>query len=326
MEIWDCIIVGSGSAGATAGIYTSRGCVKNLLLTGYQRGGLLTTTHIVENFPGIFPAISGYDLMEIMLNQAAHYGTVIREEEALEVVVIDQDPLTQTPNNLFKITTNENIYYGKTVIWATGSMPKKLGAPGESHLENKGVSYCATCDGFLYKDKIVAVVGGGNTAMEEALFLSNIVHKVNVIHRRDEFRGENILYKQMMANPKIDVHTFKVVDSIQGDDEVHSIVVKDVQNNTEKTIDVDGVFIAIGHTPNTSIIKALINLDGHGYVNAQNTHTNVLGFFVAGDVQDSVYRQAVTAASSGCIGAMEAIKYLKSLGLEGLKEETYDNY
>ena len=311
MDILDCIIVGSGSAGATAGIYASRGCVKNLLLTGNQRGGLLTTTHIVENFPGIFPAVSGYDLMEIMLNQAAHYGTVIKDEEVIEILAIDNHPLTNT--QLFKVTSNQSIYYSKTVVWATGSTPKRLDAPGESELENKGVSYCATCDGFLYKNKVVAVVGGGNTAMEEALFLSNIVHQVNVIHRRDEFRGEAILYNEMTHNNKIKLNTFKVVESINGQDGVESVTIKDTNTGEISDIPVDAVFIAIGHTPNTQLIKAMINLDGHGYVNAVNTHTNVPGFFVAGDVQDSVYRQAVTAAASGCVSAMEVIKYLKTI-------------
>jgi thioredoxin reductase (NADPH) len=211
------------------------------------------------------------------------------------------------------------------VVWATGSTPKKLGTVGEEDLENKGVSYCATCDGFFYKDKVVAVVGGGNSAMEEALFLSNIVDKVNVIHRRDEFRGEPILYKEMIKTPNIDVHTFTVVNSINGSHEVKSITVQNNQDGTTKDIPVDGVFIAIGHTPNTQLIKALVNVDGHGYVNAQNTTTNIEGFFVAGDVQDSVYRQAVTAAASGCISAMEAIKYLKSLGV-ATQDISYDNY
>jgi thioredoxin reductase (NADPH) len=316
MDIWDCIIVGSGSAGATAGIYASRGCVKNLLLTGKQWGGLLTTTHIVENFPGIFPAVSGYELMEIMLRQAAHYGTIIKEEEAMEVLAIENHPLTQC--QLFKITTDKATYYGKSVVWATGSTPKRLDAPGEDALENKGVSYCATCDGFLYKNKVVAVVGGGNSAMEEALFLSNIVHRVNVIHRRDAFRGEAILYNEMVNNDKIQLNTFKVVEGIHGKDGVESITIKDVNTNEITEIPVDAVFIAIGHTPNTQLIKAMIHLDGHGYVNAVNTHTNVPGFFVAGDVQDSVYRQAVTAASSGCISAMEVIKYLNGLGQESV--------
>jgi thioredoxin reductase (NADPH) len=316
MKIWDCIIVGSGSAGATAGLYTSRGCVENLLLAGLQRGGLLTTTHIVENFPGCFPPKSGPELMEIMLNQAAHYGTIIKDQEVIEIIVITDGYNCNNNNyNLFRIKTYDETYYSKTVIWATGSSPRKLNIPGENTLENKGVSYCAVCDGFFYKDKVVAVVGGGNTAMEESLFLSNIVKEVNIIHRRDEFRGEKILYNEILNNKKINIHTYEVVDTINGLNEVQSITLKNVNTNETKVLSVEGVFIAIGHDPNTQLIKSIINLDGHGYVNATNTHTNIKGFFVAGDVQDSIYRQAVTAAASGCISAMETIKYLKNLGL-----------
>jgi thioredoxin reductase (NADPH) len=313
MEVWDCIVVGSGSAGATAGLYISRSCLKNLLLAGPQRGGLLTTTHIVENFPGIFPSVSGYDLMEIMLNQASHYGTVIQDEEVIEIIVI-RDFLWETQSiNLFKITTHNNIYYSKSVIWATGSTPNKLGVPGEYELDNKGVSYCAVCDGFFYKDKIVAVIGGGNTAMEESLFLSNIVHKVNVIHRRNEFRGEKILQEEIKKTNNIQLHTPKVLEKINGIDNVESIDIKDVDSGEITNIPVEGVFIAIGHNPNTQLIKTIVDLDENNYVNSVNGHTNIPGLYVAGDVQDSIYRQAVTAAASGCIAAMEVIKYLKTL-------------
>jgi thioredoxin reductase (NADPH) len=313
MEIWDSIIVGSGSAGATAGLYISRNCLKNLLLTGPQRGGLLTTTHIVENFPGVFPAVSGYELMEIMLNQAAHYGTVIQDEEVMEVIVIEDFLWENKPINLFKITTHNNIYYGKTVVWATGSTPNKLGVYGEYQLENKGVSYCAVCDGFFFKNKVVAVIGGGNSAMEESLFLSNIVHKVYLVHRRNEFRGEQILYQEIIKTSNIELKTPNILDKINGKEFVESIDIKNPNTGIVENIPVEGVFIAIGHNPNTQLIKAMVNLDENNYVNAVNGHTNIKGLFVAGDVQDSVYRQAVTAAASGCIAAMEIIKFLKSL-------------
>ena len=308
--IWDTIIVGSGSAGATAGLYLSRACLKNLLFTGDQRGGLLTTTHIVENFPGIFPAISGPELMEIMINQAASFGTEIKEEFVTHVSYENNGH-----HNIFTLTTRDNVYEAKSIVWATGSTPKMLNIPGEIELNNKGVSYCAVCDAFFYKNQDVAVVGGGNTALEEALFLSNVVNKVHLIHRRDEFRGEKILYEQVKNNPKITIHYWSVVESINGSEGVDNITIKNLQDNTISTLYVNGIFIAIGHKPNTAIIKDIINLDDDGYVLGHYGKTNLEGFFVAGDVQDHIYRQAVTAAGAGCIAALEIIKYLKNLGI-----------
>ena len=313
MDIYDCLIIGSGSAGATASLYCSRSCLKNMMFTGESWGGLLTTTHIVENYPGCYPAVSGYELMEKMIAQARHYGTIVQNETCSSICKNDVTCSSIYKNEkLFTIKTQNGEYYGRTVIWATGSTPKKLLIPGEKFYENKGLSYCAVCDGFFFKGMDVAVIGGGNSALEEAIFLSRIVNKVHLIHRRDNFRGETILQNEVENNPKIQIHRSYISMAVEGDEEkLTSLKIKNIKSNEEHNIPVQGVFIAIGHQPNTGLIKDLVDLDESGYVKADNTHTKTSGLFVAGDVQDSVYRQAVTAASSGCIAAMEVIKYLR---------------
>jgi thioredoxin reductase (NADPH) len=274
------------------------------MFTGDSWGGLLTTTHIVENYPGCYPAISGYQLMEKMINQAQHYGTIVKQETCIEISKVD---------NLFCLKTQQQTYYGHSVIWATGSTPQKLMIPGETLYENKGVSYCAVCDGFFFKNCDVAVIGGGNSALEEAIFLARIVNQVYLIHRRDDFRGEKILQKEVENNPKIQIYRSYMGISVEGDEQnLTSLKIKNLKNNQEETLSIAGLFIAIGHKPNTHLIKDLVDLDENEYVKAHNTHTKLPGFFVAGDVQDSIYRQAVTAAASGCIASMEAIKYLRN--------------
>lgn len=299
------VILGAGPAGCAAAVYTARADLSPLVLEGSQPGGQLTTTGDVENFPGFPEPIAGADLVERMKAQAERFGARFVRKEAVSVAFNSQ-PLRLIVDDGASIEAN-------TVVIATGASAIYLGLDSEQQLIGRGVSGCATCDGAFYRNLPVAVVGGGDTAMEEALFLTRFASSVTVIHRRDAFRASRIMADRVLSHPKIVVRWNAVVvealDPARG--EVTGLRLRDVLTGQEDVLEVAGVFIAIGHRPNTSIFKGQVELDEKGYVVAKNTRTNVPGVFAAGDVQDHVYRQAITAAGSGCMAAIEVERYLK---------------
>jgi len=302
------LIIGAGPAGYTAAIYAARASLEPIVVQGMQPGGQLTITTEVENYPGFAEAIQGPWLMEQMAAQATHVGAKLIFD-----VIKDVD-FTQKP---FRCTGDSgDVYLADSVVIATGAQARWLGIESEKHFQGHGVSGCATCDGFFFRGKEVAVVGGGNSAMEEALYLANLASKVTVIHRRDEFRGEKILRERVAAHPKIKVAWNSVVAAMEGVEQparaVTGVRVRDVKTNKETLIPVEGVFIAIGHEPATKIFKGQVAMDGEGYIltKPDSTATNIPGVFAAGDVKDKVYRQAVTAAGMGCMAALEVEKYL----------------
>lgn len=306
METRKVIIVGSGPAGYTAALYASRADLKPLCIEGHEPGGQLTTTTDVENFPGFPEGIMGPELMANMKKQAERFGT-----EYLSTHVTDVD-LSKRP---FKVTCeNGNEYLAESLIISTGASAKYLGLPNEKELIGRGVSACATCDGFFYRDRVVHVVGGGDTAMEEAMFLSKFASKVYIIHRRDEFRASKPMQKRVFDNPKIEVlwntSTEEILFDATG---VTGIKVKNTETGEVTERQTDGFFLAIGHTPNTSFLKGQITLDDHGFIETSGHYpdTNVAGVFACGDVQDSYYRQAISAAGSGCMAAIRAERFLE---------------
>jgi thioredoxin reductase (NADPH) len=301
------VIIGSGPAGYTAAIYAARAMLEPVLIQGIQPGGQLTITTDVENYPGFADVIQGPWLMEQMLKQAEHVGTRIVTD-----LVVEAD-LKQRP---FRLTCDSgDVYLAEALIIATGAQARWLDLPSEQKFKGYGVSACATCDGFFYRDKEVVVIGGGNTAVEEALFLTNFASKVTVVHRRDSFRAEKILQDRLFKHPKIEVVWDTVLDDVLGDNEplkVRKVRLKNVKTGavTEKVI--DGVFIAIGHTPASELFVGQLEMRPSGYIvtSGYSTATSVPGVFAAGDVTDEVYRQAVTAAGQGCMAALEAQKFL----------------
>ena len=301
------LIVGSGAAGYTAAIYAARANLEPILVAGMQPGGQLTITTDVENYPGFADAIQGPWLMEQMLAQAQHVGTQIIDD-----LVVDAE-FSRRP---FHCKGNGgDTYSGDTVVIATGAQARWLGLPSEQKFQGFGVSACATCDGFFFRDKDVVVVGGGNTAVEESIFLTNFANKVTLIHRRDQLRAEKILQDRLFRNSKIDTVWDSVVEEILGSDDplgVTGVRVRNVQTDAITEILADGVFMAIGHDPATKIFRGQVEMDNEGYIltAADSTATNVTGVFAAGDVKDKIYRQAVTAAGMGCMAALEAEKYL----------------
>lgn len=301
------LIIGAGPAGYTAAIYAARANLKPILVTGLQPGGQLTITTDVENFPGFADVIQGPWLMEQMRLQAEHMGTQITYD------YINKVDFSKRP---FVCYGESATFTADSVIIATGAEAKWLNIPSEETFRGFGVSACATCDGFFFKNKSVAVVGGGNSAVEEALYLSNIASRVTLIHRRDTLRAEKVLQDRLFANPKINVIWNHEVDEILGSLEskgVTGLRLRSTSNpETKQTLDVDGVFIAIGHSPKTDVFKGQINLDENGYILTEKgeTTTNVPGVFAAGDVQDKIYRQAVTAAGQGCMAALDAEEFL----------------
>lgn len=308
------LILGSGPAGYTAGVYAARANLNPVIITGLEQGGQLTTTTDVDNWPGDVEGLQGPELMDRMLKHVERYETEVIFDH------IRTANLTERP---FLLTGDAHTYTCDALIIATGASAKYLGLPSEQRYKGRGVSACATCDGFFYKGKSVAVIGGGNTAVEEALYLSNIASEVLLIHRRDALRSEKILQQQLFEKQKTGNVIIKwnhVLDEVLGDDSgVTGIRIKStVQDSTQK-IDLSGVFIAVGHTPNTEIFKNQLDMEG-GYIkvksglNGDATATNIPGIFAAGDVIDHVYRQAVTSAGSGCMAALDAEKYLDSLG------------
>ena len=301
------IIIGSGAAGYTAAIYTARANMNPVLVNGQEPGGQMTVTTDVENYPGFKDVIQGPWLMNQMKAQAESVGTKIIND------TITECNFKSKPFEL--IGDSKSVYYGKTVIIATGAVARWLGIESEEKFKGYGVSACATCDGFFFKNKIVAVVGGGNTAVEEALYLTLHAKKVLLIHRRDKLRAEKILQDRLFKNPKIEVVWDSNTKEIYGDEnpkKVTGISIINTKTNKLKSIGLDGVFIAIGHDPATNIFKNKIKLDNEGYIltKSGSTKTNIPGVFAAGDVIDKIYRQAVTAASLGCMAAIDAEKYI----------------
>jgi len=300
--MYDVIVIGSGSAGYTATVYSCRAGRKTLLIAGSISGGQLMLTSDVENFPGFPKGILGPELMENMRKQAERFGPDVVFDDAAEVDFIARP---------FKVKVGGAIHESKTVIVATGASAKWLGLQSETRLRGRGVSSCATCDGFFFREKEVVVVGGGDTALEEANFLANIVRKVTVIHRRDKLRASQILQDRAVKNPRISFIWDSTIDDVLGDNKVTGVKIQNLQTGNTSVVQTDGVFVAIGYEPNTSIFKDKLELDTKGYVRTRNeTETNVRGVFAAGDVRDYRYRQAVTAAADGCKAAIDADRFI----------------
>jgi len=298
------VIIGSGCAGLTAAIYTARANLKPLVLDGHEPGGQLSLTTHVENFPGFPEGILGPELIENMRKQAQKFGTEFKSGAVTEV------DLTKRP---FKVIAGKDIYETRSLIVAAGASARLLGLAGEKELIGRGLSTCATCDGYFFRGKPIAVVGGGDSAMEEANFLSRYASRVYLIHRRDEFRASKIMIDRAKANEKIEFVTPYVVEGILAPEKVVSGVrLRDTKTSEKREIALEGVFVAIGHDPNSTAFKGKLQLDENGYIVPQHgSLTNVPGVFVAGDVQDHRYRQAVTAAGSGCMAALDAEKFLE---------------
>ena len=299
---YDVIIIGAGPAGYTAGIYCSRARHHTLIISGLLPGGQLMNTTDVENYPGFDEGIMGPDLMLTMRKQAERMNTTIIDD-----VVVNVDFRAKP----FKVLTGSEEYEAKAVIVCTGATPRKIGIEGEQTFSGKGVSYCATCDGAFFRNQDIAVVGGGDTCMEEATFLTKFASKVHIIHRRDTFRASKIMQDRALNNENIEVHWNSVIEDIKGDQKVQQIILKDTKTGENKTLEMGGVFVAIGHEPNTELFKNQLEMDENGYIiQKQNTETSVKGVFTAGDVHDHRYRQAVTAAGFGCMSAIDVDKYL----------------
>lgn len=312
LVMYDVIVIGSGPAGYTAALYTSRAFLKTLLFAGLEPGGQLTTTTVVDNYPGFPKGIHGPQLMVDMKSQVERFGTEVQQ---YQVSGIKYQGNTKT----FIVTAGGKTFEGKTVIVASGASAMYLGLPSEKKLMGKGVSACATCDGFFFNGKEVAVVGGGDTAMEEATFLTKFATKVTIIHRRDEFRASAIMVDRAKKDPKISFLTNTVVEEVLGETAVTGVRLKDAKTGEMSTLNTQGFFLAIGHKPNTDFLKDFVELDTKGYVMVKRvasarepqTQTNVSGVFAAGDCVDPRYRQAIVAAGQGCMAAMDAEKWLE---------------
>jgi thioredoxin reductase (NADPH) len=312
-EIRDTVILGSGCAGLTAAIYTARAGLKPLVLEGHEPGGQLSITTLVENFPGWPEGIQGPELIDNMKKQAERFGATF------QLAHLSRADLGAHPMRLF---TSSGEIDTRTLIVASGASARWLGLPSEQALIGHGVSSCATCDGFFFRGKEIAVVGGGDSAMEEALFLTRFATKVTLLHRRESFRASKIMMERAIAHPNIELRTNTVVDEVLGvdDKEVKGLRLRDVTNGTKSELDISGLFLGIGHEPNAKMFSGQMDLDEDGYIkttgNVLTTHQGVVlpGVFACGDVQDRRYRQAITAAGSGCMAALEAEKYLEEHG------------
>ena len=304
-DIYDVIIIGAGPAGYTAGIYSARSGHKSIIISGTLPGGQLVNTTDVENYPGFEKGILGPELMNIMRKQAENMGAKIEDSTVVKV---------NFKKKPFKVATSKKEFLGNAVIIATGANPRKLGIKGEKEFSGKGVSYCALCDGPLFKGKELLVIGGGDTAMEESNFLSKFATKVHIAHRRDKFRASKIMQERIFKNKIIQIHWNTLIEEIQGTHMIEKVVLKNNKTNEKTKLNIGGIFVAIGHEPNTSLFSGCIKLDKKGYIIVKNnTETSVKGVFAAGDVHDHKYRQAVTAAGFGCMAAIEADEYLNEL-------------
>ncbi|MDO5049024.1 MAG: thioredoxin-disulfide reductase [Actinomycetaceae bacterium] len=309
-KIHDVIIVGSGPAGYTAAIYAARAGLKPIVFAGsFTAGGALMNTTEIENFPGFPDAIMGPDLMMKMQAQAEKFGADVRMEDVTKLDLAGDVKTVEVEGETYKT---------RSVILATGAAYRKLGLEGEDTFGGRGVSYCATCDGFFFRDKPIAVVGGGDSAMEEATFLTRFGSKVHVIHRRDELRASKVMADRAAQDPKIEFEWNSVVKEIKGDAQLQSVILQDTKTGEERELEVSGLFIAIGHDPRTELVKGQVELDGdYIKVNHPGTATSMSGVFACGDVVDSVYRQAITAAGTGAQAALDAQHYLEGLPVPG---------
>jgi thioredoxin reductase (NADPH) len=315
-DIHDLIIVGSGPAGYTAAVYAARAELKPLVFEGTQFGGALMTTTEVENFPGFRDGIMGPDLMEQMREQAMRFGADIRTED------VEEMSLT---GDVKTVTVDGTVYRGRAVILAMGAAARYLGVPGEQTLLGRGVSACATCDGFFFRDQDIAVIGGGDSAMEEATFLTRFARSVTIVHRREEFRASRIMLERAKENEKITFVTNADVVEVQGESGVTGLKIRDTRSGEERVLDVTGVFVAIGHDPRSELVRGQVDLDEGGYVRVQNptTSTSIDGVFAAGDLVDHVYQQAITAAGTGCSASIDAERWLADQG--DITENTLEN-
>ena len=306
MKHVDVAIIGGGPSGFTAAIYSSRANLETVLFVGLQPGGQITLTNDLENFPGFPDGITGLELAESLEKQAVKFGTAV-VRDLVETVDFSSRPYQMK-------TTSGEQYSAKSVIISTGSSSKMLGVPGENDSIGKGVSTCATCDAFFYRDKHVIVVGGGDSALDEGLFLTRFVKKLTIIHRRDKFRGSPILQNRVFSNPKIEIIWNSTINEVLHNEKgVYAAKIKNLLTSEEFQMETDGIFVFIGHIPNTGIFENQISLDENGYIlTDSHCKTNVPGVFAAGDVQDHVYRQAITAAGTGAMAAIEAFRYIEN--------------
>jgi thioredoxin reductase (NADPH) len=306
-DIRDVVIVGSGPAGYTAAVYTARANLKPLMIEGAQYGGALMQTTEVENFPGFVDGIQGPDLMDHMRKQAERFGAEMLTDDATEL---------DLTGAVKKVVVGADTYLARTVILAMGSAYRMLGLPNEDRLLGHGVSACATCDGFFFRGQHIAVIGGGDSAMEEATFLTRFADKVTVIHRRDSLRASKIMQERAQSNPKIEFLWNSVVEDVLGEDKVSGLSVRSLVSGDAHVLDVTGMFVAIGHDPRSELVRGQVDLDDEGYVvvDAPSTLTNLPGVFACGDLVDHTYRQAITAAGTGCAAALDAERHLADLG------------
>jgi thioredoxin reductase (NADPH) len=304
----EVIIIGSGPAGLTAAIYAARARLNPLVIAGNEPGGQVTLTNEIENFPGFPDGISGMEMYGLFQRQAERFGARI-EPDIVEAVDLKVRP--------FVVKTTSSVYETKSLIIATGSAPRRLNVPGEKEFTGRGVSYCATCDGFFFQDQHVAVIGGGDSALDEGLFLTRFASRVTIIHRRDQLRASKILQERAFKNRKVEFIWDTVVEEILGEEAVKGLRLRNVKTGQTSQLDVSGVFVFIGHVPNTSLFEGQLELDANGYiVTDRYTRTSLPGVFACGDVQDPRYRQAITAAGTGAMAAIEAERYLAELSAE----------